>query len=71
MNKKRRPFTLRNAYGIIIAEGIVYDQGNVQVLWRKDLGWGGEQYNSLHNVLNIMREVKSFNWEYKHSWEKK
>ena len=70
-NKRRRPFTLRNAYGIIIAEGIVYDQGNVQVLWRKDLGWGGEQYQTMANVLDLIPGVKSFNWEYKHSWEKK
>ena len=69
-NKRRRPFTLRNAHGIIIAEGIVYDQGNVQILWSKIHGWTGQQYQTTANVLDLIPGVRSFNWEYKHSWEK-
>ena len=61
--KKRRPFSLRNKYGVMVATGVVYDQGNVQVLWRKDLGWGGEQYQTTANILNLMPDVASFHWE--------
>ena len=62
-NKKRRPFVLKDAAGNKIAQGVVYEQGNVQVLWREDLGWGGEQYYSLANVLDLMPNVVSFHWE--------
>ena len=62
-NKKRRPFVLKDAAGNKIAHGVVYEQGNVQVLWREDLGWGGEQYYSLANVLDMMPNVTSFHWE--------
>ena len=61
--KNRRPFTLKDSHGITIASGVVYDQGNVQVLWREDLGWGGEQYQTTANILNLMPNVASFHWE--------
>ena len=62
-NKKRRPFVLKDAADNKIARGVEYEQGNVQVLWREDLGWGGEQYYSLANVLDLMPNVVSFHWE--------
>ena len=61
--KMRRPFTLRDSEGAILAKGIVYEQGNIQVLWRIDIGWTGEQYNMLANVLGIVPNVKIFCWE--------
>ena len=61
--KRRRAFSLRNIKNEVIAHGVIYDQGNVQVLWREDLGWGGEQINTTANLLNMMPDVASFHWE--------
>ena len=38
----------------IFAEGVLYDEGNVQVLWRKDVGWTAEQYDSIAQVFGIV-----------------
>jgi len=35
------------------ASGVLYDEGNVQILWRKDIGFCAEQYSDLHNALAI------------------
>ena len=61
--KRRRAFSLRNIKNEVIAHGVIYDQGNVQVLWREDLGWGGEQIQTTANLLNMLPNVKSFVWE--------
>ena len=62
-SKRRRRFSLRNKFGDIIAHGVIYDQGNVQVLWRQDTGWGGEQIQTTANLLNLMPNVRIFKWE--------
>ena len=61
--KVRRPFTLRDVDNEVLARGVVYEQGNVQVLWRTDLGWGGEQYNTTANILDLIPGIQSFYWE--------
>ena len=61
--KVRRPFTLRANMNVILAKGVVYEQGNVQVLWRQDIGWCGEQYQSTANLLDLFPNVTSFHWE--------
>jgi len=52
-HKRRREFV-----GYInrtpVVKGVLYDQGNVQVLWRSDIGWTGEQYQTIANVFGIM-----------------
>ena len=55
--KRRRYFHLESAAGERLASGVLYDEGNVQVLWRKDRGWTGEQYASIHLVLDLVPRV--------------
>ena len=52
--KRRRLFHLENADGKELAHGVLYDEGNVQVLWRIDCGYTAEQYASLNLVLDLM-----------------
>lgn len=37
-----------------VAHGVLYSEGNVQVLWRKDIGWTAEQYANLSQVFGIL-----------------
>ena len=55
--KRRRFFHLENANGKELANGILYDEGNVQVLWRIDRGWTAEQYASVNLVLDLIPGV--------------
>ena len=52
--KRRRDFQLEDAKGGKLATGVIYDEGNVQVLWRVDTGYTAEQYSSLNPVLGLM-----------------
>ena len=52
--KRRRYFHLENADGKRLAYGILYDEGNVQILWRDDCGHTAEQYASIHLVLDLV-----------------
>ncbi len=52
--KRRRCFQLEDQEGNILASGIIYDEGNVQVLWRVDCGYTAEQYASLNPILDLM-----------------
>ena len=38
----------------LVAHGVLYDEGNVQVLWRKDVGWTAEQYANIAQVFGIV-----------------
>ena len=60
--KKRRKFELLSESGIVIATGICYDEYNVQILWRSDIGWTGQQYHSVAQVLNLTPETNGFRW---------
>ena len=53
MKKRRRPFVVEDFVGTLVAMGVLYDDGNVQVLWRKSLGWTGEQYHSIAQMFGI------------------
>lgn len=55
--KRRRLFQLENTDGKKLAQGVLYDEGNVQVLWRIDRGYTAEQYASLNLVLDLMPGV--------------
>jgi len=55
--KRRRCFQLEDDKGNKLASGIIYDEGNVQVMWRKDIGWTAEQYSSINPVLDLMPGV--------------
>ena len=52
--KRRRFFHLEDADGKKLANGILYDEGNVQVLWRIDRGYTAEQYASVSLVLDLI-----------------
>ena len=52
--KRRRSFQLETAEGKRLAYGILYDEGNVQILWRDDYGHTAEQYASIHLVLDLV-----------------
>ncbi len=55
--KRRRSFQLEDDKGKKLATGIIYDEGNVQVLWRVDRGYTAEQYASLNPILDLMPGV--------------
>ena len=55
--KRRRLFQLEDTDGKKLAHGVLYDEGNVQVLWRIDRGYTAEQYASLNLVLDLMPGV--------------
>lgn len=55
--KRRRLFQLEDVEGNILASGVIYDEGNVQVTWRKDCGYTAEQYASINPVLDLMPGV--------------
>lgn len=52
--KRRRCFQLEDEKGKILATGVIYDEGNVQVLWRSDIGYTAEQYASISLILDLM-----------------
>lgn len=55
--KRRRSFQLEDGKGNKLASGVIYDEGNVQVLWRVDCGYTAEQYASLNPILDLMPGV--------------
>ena len=52
--KRRRTFQLEDNNGNVLATGVLYDEGNVQVLWRIDCGYTAEQYASINPILDLM-----------------
>ena len=52
--KRRRSFQLEDVNGNKLASGLIYDEGNVQVLWRVDFGYTAEQYSSLHLIIDLI-----------------
>ena len=61
--KRRRYFHLENADGEKLVYGVLYDEGNVQVLWRADSGYTAEQYSSITLVLNLMADIVVLRFE--------
>lgn len=51
--KRRRVFKVYRQQ-TEVAHGILYDEGNVQVLWRKDIGYTAEQYANISQVFGIL-----------------
>lgn len=51
-NKRRLDFKLETYPGEILVMGVLYPEGNVQVSWRKSIGWTAEQYSGIGQVLN-------------------
>ena len=61
--KRRRYFHLEDADGKELANGVLYDEGNVQVLWRIDRGYTAEQYASINLVLDLIPGITVFRFE--------
>ena len=53
MEKRRQPFEVYNDTDELLAFCVLYDDGNVQIYWRKSLGWTAEQYNSIEKMFGI------------------
>ena len=46
-----------------LAKGVYYPEGcNVQVLWRKDIGFTAEQYSNIGEMLFLMKDVVGVKW---------
>ena len=43
--------------------GVLYDEGNVQVLWRSDIGWTAEQYASIALVFDLVKGLNRIDIE--------
>ena len=61
--KRRRYFHLEDADGKELANGVLYNEGNVQVLWRIDRGYTAEQYASINLVLDLIPGITVFRFE--------
>ena len=60
MGEKRRiPFTVLDDNGTKWASGDLYDEGNIQVLWRIDIGWCGQQYSSISYAFTLFTTAKT------------
>lgn len=57
MEKRRVIWHIEDDNGNKLAHGVLYDEGNVQVYWRKDHGWTAEQYASICQILGLMEGV--------------
>lgn len=51
--KPRRNWELKSKDGYKLASGVLYSEGNVQVLWHADIGWTGIQYSSISYVIDL------------------
>ena len=51
MDKGRQMFIVESGDGEVLAKGVLYDDGNIQILWRKSIGWTGEQHYSIERAL--------------------
>lgn len=61
--KRRRYFHLEDAEGKRLAYGVLYDEGNVQLLWRADCGHTAEQYASINLVLDLVPGITVLRFE--------
>ena len=52
-DKRRQPIQVENALGEILAEGIYYDEMNVQLTWRRSVGFTQEQHHSIAMLFGV------------------
>ena len=58
MNKKsKRKIHVFNNDMELLATGVYYRDGNVQINWRIDIGFTSEQYNRADLLFNIVKEA--------------
>ena len=51
--KRRQYFQCENALGETLALGIFYDEENVQLTWRRSVGFTQEQYHSIAKMFGV------------------
>ena len=61
-NKRRRAFELLDENQHQIALGIMYEEMNVQIHWRSDIGHTSEQLSNVGLALIMMPNIKYFKW---------
>lgn len=61
--KVRRKWKLKNSEGEDLASGNLYEEGNIQVLWHKHIGYTGIQYCSISYVLDLFRDGSILEFE--------
>ena len=57
MKQRKRAFVgyIQSGDGKVKAcSGVLYREGNVQVLWRMDIGYTAEQYASIEKVFGLL-----------------
>ena len=56
--KRRQHFQVEDICGDILAFGVLYDEGNVQLAWRHSVGWTQEQHASIATMIGIEAGMK-------------
>ena len=44
-----------------VAQGVLYREMNVQILWRSDIGWTGQQLSSLQGLFELWPDATWLN----------
>ena len=58
-NKKRIPFSVMTNSGALRASGDLYDEGNIQVLWRDDIGYCGQQFSNISYAFDLFKNANT------------
>lgn len=56
--KRRQPFIVEGTAHQLLATGILYEEGNVQLEWRASIGWTAEQFHSIEKVFHCEPDVQ-------------
>ena len=57
-DKIRQHFTVVGTRGTALATGHIYEQRNVMLLWRKDVGQCAEQYSTIDALLQSLTGIR-------------
>ena len=62
MMKRKRAFELLDKDMHQLALGICYDEMNVQIHWRHDIGHTAENFSNISYTLFMMEDIEYFRW---------
>lgn len=57
--KRRQWFQCEGADGGILAFGVLYADGNVQLTWRRTIGYSAEQHHSIAQMFGVEEGVRA------------
>ena len=57
--KPRIPFVVTDDDGALWASGNLYEEGNIQVLWRKDIGFCGQQFSNISYAFDLFPDANT------------